>query len=57
MADQIIRELWKIKDTIAQEHDCSIESLVAALKKKDRPRDQRVVNLQERDKERHGNVS
>jgi predicted DNA-binding ribbon-helix-helix protein len=45
MADDTIRELWKIKDTIALEHDHDIEELVAELKKKDRPAGQRVVNL------------
>jgi predicted DNA-binding ribbon-helix-helix protein len=46
MTDLIIRELWKIKDTIAREHDCDIDSLVADLKKRRRPKGQRVVNLQ-----------
>ena len=45
MADDIIKELWKIKDTIAQEYDCNIDSLVAHLRKRARPKGQRVVNL------------
>ena len=31
MSDQIIEELWQIKDNIAREHDYDIESLVAHL--------------------------
>ena len=31
MSDQIIKELWQIKDSIAREHDYDIESLVAHL--------------------------
>lgn len=46
MADHIIRELWKIKDAIAQEHDGKVDSLVARLRTRDRPKDQRVVNLE-----------
>ena len=45
MADDIIRELWKIKDTIAAEHDRNIDSLVAALKTRRRPEGQRGVDL------------
>jgi len=32
MADVIIEELWKIKDSIAQEHGYNLDSLVAHLK-------------------------
>ena len=46
MADDIIRELWRIKDTIAQEHDGKVDSLVARLRKRDRPKHQRVVDLE-----------
>lgn len=45
MADEIIKELWAIKDAIALEHDRDIDALVADLKKRDRPDGQRVVNL------------
>ena len=31
MSDEIIEELWLIKDSIAREHDYDIESLVAYL--------------------------
>ena len=34
MSDQIIEELWQIKDSIAREHDYDIESLVAHLQTK-----------------------
>ena len=32
MADEIIRELWRIKDKIAQEHDYDLDALVAHLR-------------------------
>ena len=31
VSDEIIEELWQIKDSIAREHDYDIESLVAHL--------------------------
>ena len=45
MSDQIIEELWQIKDNIAREHDYDIESLVAHLQTKQRSADQQVVDL------------
>ncbi|CAD7847723.1 MAG: hypothetical protein [Olavius algarvensis Gamma 1 endosymbiont] len=32
MADEIIEELWKIKDDIAREHDYDLDTLVADLR-------------------------
>lgn len=32
MADEIIEELWKVKDDIAREHDYDMETLVADLR-------------------------
>lgn len=46
MADDIIKELWKIKDAIAQEHDGKIDSLVARLRKMNPPKRQRLVDLE-----------
>ena len=45
MSDQIIEELWQIKDSIAREHDYDIESLVAHLQTKQRSASQQVVDL------------
>ena len=45
MSDEIIKELWQIKDSIAREHGYDIEALVAHLQAKDRPEGQRVVDL------------
>ena len=45
MSDEIIRELWQVKDGIAQEHGCDIETLVAHLQTRPRPAGQRVVDL------------
>ena len=45
MLDEIIKELWQIKDSIAREHGYDIEELVAHLQTKERPEGQRVVDL------------
>ena len=45
MSDEIIKELWKIKDSIAREHGYDIEALVAHLQTKKRPEGQQVVDL------------
>ncbi len=45
MADEIIAELWQIKDNIAREHDYDLGALVAHLQTKERPAGQRVVDL------------
>ena len=45
MPDEIIKELWQIKDGIAREHGYDIEALVAHLQAKERPTGQRVVDL------------
>ena len=45
MADEIITELWQIKDRIAKEQGYDIEKLVAYLASRERPAGQRVVDL------------
>ena len=45
MSDEIIKELWQIKDSIAREHGYDIEALVAHLQTKERPAGQQVVDL------------
>lgn len=45
MADEIIKELWKIKDGIANEYDCDVKALVAYLRAKKHEGDQQVVDL------------
>lgn len=45
MADEIIEELWKIKDGIAHEYAYNIDALVAHLKAKGLSAGQRVVDL------------
>ena len=45
MSDEIIEELWQIKDRIAEEHGYDIEALVTHLQTKKRPKDQQVVDL------------
>ena len=45
MPDEIIEELWQIKDNIAREHGYDIEALVAHLRTKKRSEGQQVVDL------------
>lgn len=45
MADEIIKELWEIKDDIAHEHGYNLDSLVAYLRSKKHTGNQKVVNL------------
>lgn len=45
MSDEIIKELWQIKDSIAREHGYDLEALVAHLQTKKRLEGQRVVDL------------
>ena len=45
MPDEIIKELWQIKDSIAREHGYDIDALVAHLQTKKRPKGQQVVDL------------
>lgn len=60
MADEIIEELWKIKDSIAHEHAYNADALVDHLKAKGLSPGQKVVDLramkvagQNRKKQRH----
>ena len=45
MPDEIIKELWQIKDSIAREHGYDIDALVAHLQAKKRREGQHVVDL------------
>lgn len=45
MADEIIRELWEIKDAIANEYGCDVKALVAHLRAKKHEDDKQVVDL------------
>ena len=45
MPDEIIKELWQIKDSIAREHGYDIRALVAHLQSKKRAKGQQVVDL------------
>jgi hypothetical protein len=45
MADEIIMELWRVKDAIAKEYGCDVKSLAAHLRAKKREADNRVVDL------------
>jgi len=45
MSDEIIKELWQIKDSIAREHGYDVERIVDHLRKRERPAGQRIVDL------------
>lgn len=45
MPDEIIKELWEIKDSIAREHGYDIDALVAHLHSRKRAEGERVVDL------------
>jgi len=45
MADEIITELWKVKDAIAKEYGCDVKAIVAHLRAKKRGEENYVINL------------
>lgn len=45
MSDEIIRDLWRIKDEIACEHGYDVESLAAYLRRKKQTEGRRVVEM------------
>jgi hypothetical protein len=45
MADEIIKELWEIKDGIAREHGYDMDALIAHLQTRRGAKDQQVVDL------------
>jgi len=45
MADEIIEELWRIKDSIANEYGYDVKALVAHLRAKKHVEDQQVIDL------------
>jgi hypothetical protein len=46
MADEIIEELWRIKDAIANEYGCDLKALVTHLRAKKQEAHKQVVDLQ-----------
>ncbi|MBF0100986.1 MAG: hypothetical protein HQK77_08770 [Desulfobacterales bacterium] len=45
MADEIIEELWKIKDSIACEYGYNLDLLVAYLRTKAHSANQKIIQL------------
>jgi hypothetical protein len=45
MTDEIIEELWKIKDAIAEEYGCDVKALVAHLRKRKHGQGQQPIDL------------
>ena len=45
MADEIIEELWRVKDGVAREHGYDLDALVADLRAKKSTGRQRIENL------------
>ena len=52
MADEIIKELWKIKDGIADEYGYDVKALVSYLKTKNSEEDHKIVDLRAMKKSR-----
>jgi hypothetical protein len=46
MADEIIEELWRIKDAIANEYGCDLKALVTHSQAKKQEEHRQVVHLQ-----------
>lgn len=45
MSDEVIEELWRIKDDMGREHGYNVARLAADLQNKQREEGQRVVDL------------
>ena len=45
MPDELIEELWRIKDGIAREHGYDVDALVDHLRTRERMESRRVVDL------------
>jgi len=45
MADEIIKELWEIKDGIAREYDYNIDALIDHLKTNKQVKGRKIVDL------------
>ena len=45
MSDEVIEELWRIKDDMGREHGYDVARLAADLQSKQREEGQRVVDL------------
>ncbi len=45
MADEIIRELWQVKDNIASKHNYDLKKLVKYLREKKRTGNHQIVDL------------
>jgi hypothetical protein len=45
MADEIIKELWQIKDRMANEYGCDVKALIDYLRTKKHSADVNVINL------------
>lgn len=45
MSDEIIREMWQVKDDMSKEHGYDVRALAAYLQNKERTESRQVVNL------------
>ena len=45
MPDEIIEELWRVKDELAREHGYDVRALAAYLQNKEQTEGRRVVDL------------
>jgi len=47
MADEIIKELWEIKDDIADEYGCDVNALAAHLRARKHEAGRQIINLRD----------
>ncbi|MBF0275118.1 MAG: hypothetical protein HQK84_07790 [Nitrospinae bacterium] len=50
MKDEIIEELWKVKDEIAKEHNYDIDKLVETLREREKTEKRKIVDFSEEQK-------
>ena len=50
MKNEILEEIWKVKDEIAQEHDFNIDSIAKNLMKREKKHIKKIVNYSKKAK-------
>jgi hypothetical protein len=50
MGNEILEEVWKIKDEISKRYDCNIDKMVKNLKKAEEGHKERIVDLSKKAK-------
>jgi hypothetical protein len=53
MSDEVIRELWRVKEEIAREFNYDVFALAAEMRRQDQDSGAQVVDLSRRNAEHH----